>query len=285
MAADEAAVSSCPTCGERNRPAARFCGRCGDQIAVAIPSPTPTGATAPQPAVQPAVGSSPSPAPPPADPPDRVPSAARGRLVARLLVLLLLVVFVGAIARGVLLGDGARTLALPAVGEVAAVFVEGDPVFVVHDDDGDVRVLDAVDAHLPDDPKVLVYCADAGTFEDLRHGSRYTRRGGWIGGPAPTGMAAYEIVERTDGQVVVGERGDPPAREDADLDGLVVGPSCIDRLVGFLDGQPDAAVVDDLVLHDDPGSEDDARWYPSAGLDELLEELGGVAEPDAGDGP
>jgi hypothetical protein len=68
----------------------------------------------------------------------------------------------------------------------------------VHDDDGEVRVLDAVDAHLPEDPK------------------------------------------------------------DTDLDGVVIGPNCLGRLVG-VDGEPDATAVDELVMHDDPGSEDDAR--------------------------
>jgi hypothetical protein len=277
-------VTSCPTCGEHNPPAARFCARCGDQVAVAMPSPTPRGATDPQSTGQPAAGRSLSQVPPPTDPPDLVPSTDRSRLLGRVLVLLLLVAFVGTIARSVLPGDTARTLALPAAGEVAAVFVEGDPVFVVHDEDGEVRVLDAEDVYLADDPTVLVFCADSGTFEDLRLGSRFTRRGGWIGGPAPTGMTAYEIVERTDEQVVVGERGDPPAREEADLDGVVIGPNCIDRLVG-VDGEPDATVVDELVLHDDPGSEGDVRWYPSAEIDALLEELGGVAEPDASDEP
>jgi nitrite reductase/ring-hydroxylating ferredoxin subunit len=194
-------------------------------------------------------------------------------------VLLLLVGLVVAVARSVLPGDDDRTLALPPPGEVAAAFVEGEPVFVVHDVGGDVRVLDAVDPHVSE-PKVLAYCRDAEAFEDLRHGSRFTRRGAWVGGPAPTGMAAYEIVERDDERVVIAERGDPPSRSDAESDGEVVGPNCVDRLVG-VNGEPDPGAVDDLVMHDGPVSEDDVRWYPVTGITELLEELERLGDPDA----
>jgi nitrite reductase/ring-hydroxylating ferredoxin subunit len=182
-------------------------------------------------------------------------------------------------------GDGdTRALSLPEPGEVAAAFVDGEPVFVVHDDDGEVRVLDAVDPHAADEPKVLAYCRDAATFEDLRHGSRFTVRGHWLGGPAPTGMAAYEIVERDDEQVTIGDLGEPPAREDADLDGIVLGPSCVDRMAGVVDGAPDPAAADDLVVHDGPASDDDERWYPVTGLAEFLEEWADTGDPgdDAG---
>jgi hypothetical protein len=205
---------------------------------------------------------------------DRVPQA---------IVLVLLVAVVVVVARSMLPGDRARTLALPPPGDVVAAFVEGDPVFVVHDDDGDVRVLDAVGSYSADQLTVLAYCADTGTFdfEDLNHGSRFTRRGDLVGGPGPTGMAAYEIVERNDEQVVIGDRGDPPSREDADLDGVVIGPSCIARLNGWVDEVPDPGAVDDLVLHDGPVSDDDVRSYPVTGLAELLEEVARSGDPDA----
>lgn len=220
-------------------------------------------------------------APPPTVTGTAATPPARGRLVGPAIVLLLLVALLAGIARSVLVGDGGRTLAVPPPGEVVASFVAGDPVFVVHDEDGDLRVLDAVDAYLPDDPMVLVFCADSDTFEDLRFGSRYTRRGGWMGGPSPVGMASYEVVERRDEQVVIGERGDPPAREDADRGEVVIPPSCIARLNGWDGGEPDPSAVDDLVLHDGPASEDDVRRYPAAGLAEHLEGLARSGEPDA----
>lgn len=285
-------MTSCPVCGEHNPPAARFCGRCGERVApataAATAAATPTSEPVPQSTGNARAGSAIEPGPQPtAGPVSQAarsvvppPRLVRGRLVARAVALLLLVVLVVVVARSVLPGDAARTLALPPPGEVVAAFVEGEPVFVVHDDDGDVRVLDAVDAHVPGDAKVLAYCADSGTFENLRHGSRFTRRGDWVGGPAPTGMAAYEIVERDAERVAIGERGAPPAREDAELDGIVIGPSCIGRLVGVI-GDPDSSAVDDLVMHDGPVSEDDVRWYPVSGLDKLLEEFAWSGDPDA----
>lgn len=280
-------MTSCPACGEHNPPAARFCGRCGERVAAATTPATPTSEPVPPSTGRARAAAATEPGPQPTGPVSQAaqsvvppPRLVRGRLVAGAVVLLLVVAVVAAIARSVLPGDVARALALPPPGEVVAAFVEGDPVFVVHDDDGDVRVLDAVDPHAPGESKVLAYCTDEGTFEDLRHGSRFTRRGEWVGGPAPTGMAAYEIVGRDDVQVEVGERGDPPAREVAELDGVVIGPSCIDRLVGVI-GEPDSSAVDDLVMHDGPVSEDDVRWYPVSGLDKLLEEFAWSGDPDA----
>jgi nitrite reductase/ring-hydroxylating ferredoxin subunit len=284
-------VTSCPTCREPVPPEARFCPRCGGRLSPdSTPAARPDRSTVPDGRNGPAAtlaATRDTPegtrAPAPHEPDERraaESTRARGRLVARAVVLLLLVGLVVAVARSVLPGDDDRTLALPPPGEVAAAFVEGEPVFVVHDDDGDVRVLDAVDPHVPGDPKVLAHCADSGTFEDLRHGSRFTRRGEWMGGPAPTGMAAYEIVERDDERVVIAERGDPPSRSDAQFDGDVIGPNCLDRLVG-VDGEPEPGAVDDLVMHDGPVSEDDVRWYPVTGIAELLEELARLGDPDA----
>lgn len=50
-------------------------------------------------------------------------------------------------------------LEVPPAGEVRADFVGEDPVFVVHGQDGAVRVLDAVSPHRrPDFRKVLAWC-------------------------------------------------------------------------------------------------------------------------------
>jgi hypothetical protein len=216
-----------------------------------------------------------SPPPPPSIRTRRAQQARRAA-IAVAIVALVLWWFLGANGED---GDG-RSLSLPAAGEVAAAFVHGDPVFVVHDEDGEARVLDAVDPHDPGERKVLAYCRDGNAFEDLRHGSRFTREGHWLAGPAPTGMAAYEIVARDDEQVTIGELGEPPAREDADLDGVVIGPSCTDRLPGVLVGEPDLDIADAVVLHDGPASDDDDRWYPAAGLAELLEEWSDLGDPD-----
>jgi hypothetical protein len=273
-------VTPCPACGEDNPPAARFCARCGARVAAATALATPVTPPVPQPTEQAPAVLAATRIPPPADGPAAAPHPVRGRLVAGAAVLLLVVAVVAAIARSVLPGDVARPLALPPPGEVAAAFVEGEPVFVVHDDDGDVRVLDAVVSYSADQPTVLAYCADSGTFEDLNNGSRFSRQGDLVSGPGPTGMAAYEIVERGDEQVVIGQRGDPPAREDADLDGVVIDPGCIARLNGWLDGEPDPRAADDLVLHEGPVSEDDVRRYPVTGITELLEELARPGDPD-----
>lgn len=151
---------------------------------------------------------------------------------------------------------GPRELALPPAGEVTADWLDGHPVFVVHAEPGEVLVLDAASPHDPQ-PKVLVFCRTSRWFEDLWHGSKFDRRGWWTGGPAPTGMARYEILEQDTGSVVVGDRGAPPAREtDAERE-EPAGPACSPRTA--LNGPGAGAAPDvlaDLVLHD-PGERDD----------------------------
>ena len=160
--------------------------------------------------------------------------------------------------------DGDGTVPLPPPDEVVAAAVDDHPVFVVHDEDGTVRVLDAVSPH-SSFPKVLAWCRSSGRFEDLWHGSRFDRQGRWISGPAPTDMATYELADLRAGQIVVGERRPPRDRPKAARPHDATGPSCDDRTALYGPANPgiDAAVLDDLVIHDDTDRFPDELWFPT----------------------
>lgn len=82
-----------------------------------------------------------------------------------------------------------------------AFLEDGTPVFVVID--GDVLVLDAVSPHQPNGlRKALVWCPGSERFVDPWHGSKFTRDGTWLTGPAPTGMARYDARRSPDGDTV-----------------------------------------------------------------------------------
>lgn len=156
-------------------------------------------------------------------------------------------------------------VALPPAGSVTADFVDGHPVFVVHDAEGTIRVLDAVDPHSPAGfVKVLAWCRSSGRFEDLWHGSRFDRTGAYLGGPAPTGLAAYPVVRREHDRVVVGSREAAPARWAGGRGGTEpAGPACDERTALYAPGHPvDLTVLDDLVVH--PADEQSGElWFPT----------------------
>lgn len=160
--------------------------------------------------------------------------------------------------------SGNIDLADVPVGTTQAAFVEEHPVFVVHDDNGDVRVLDAVSPHRSDDfTKVLAWCETSGGFEDLWHGSRFDRNGDWFGGPAPTGMAEYATSRQGD-ILIVGELQDPPTRMGSDGDAVLpTGPECGQRTALYLPDHPsDDTVLADLTVHEPTVMTDDL-WYPT----------------------
>lgn len=103
--------------------------------------------------------------------------------------------------------DGATVLALPLVGDAAGeILDDGTPVWVVHDADGEVRVLrarDIVDEAVPTQVWAVIYCPTSGTFESY-WGSRFDRAGRLLGGPAEAGLGVYDAEVRDD-QVVVGD--------------------------------------------------------------------------------
>lgn len=115
------------------------------------------------------------------------------------------------------LGDDGTTLAVPPVGQVRADAIGDVPVFVVHAPDGQVHVLDARSPH-DVFPKVLAWCRPAMLFEDLWHGSVFDPAGRWLGGPAATDMASYEVLGTSAGIVRVGARQPATGRTTAAAD-------------------------------------------------------------------
>jgi hypothetical protein len=99
-----------------------------------------------------------------------------------------------------------EVLNVPPVGQAApANLADGRPVFVVHQADGTVGVIDGISTHVPFGlAKLNVWCRSSQLFEDLFHGSKWTQDGDYVLGPAPTGLVTYETTMLPDGQVEVG---------------------------------------------------------------------------------
>ncbi|MBT8192120.1 MAG: hypothetical protein KJP22_01865 [Acidimicrobiia bacterium] len=92
-------------------------------------------------------------------------------------------------------------LSVPNLGETAAaVLSDGHPVFVVHDLDGSVEVIEAVSTHLPDDP--MGWCPTARTIDDVAHGARWDPQGRYESGPGATDLGRYQIEIAEDSQTV-----------------------------------------------------------------------------------
>jgi hypothetical protein len=105
-----------------------------------------------------------------------------------------------------------ETVRRPTPGEVRPDYLsDGTPVWVVGHEDGSVDVLSGFDTHRPSNiGKILWWCPSARAFENPEHGSKYDEFGLKIGGPAPTGLPAYEIMV-SGSQVSVGDlQGAPP---------------------------------------------------------------------------
>jgi hypothetical protein len=166
--------------------------------------------------------------------------------------------------------DADQMVVVPPRGEVAATFVDDHPVFVVHEDTGAVRVLDAVNPHDAAFPKVLAYCRTSGWFEDLWHGSQFDQRGDWMFATAPTGLAPYTIDGVDGTRLVVGERLDAPPRRTFEDHPGPRGPNCGPRTALYGPNTTyEEGALDDLVVHDPseiggrPGDAETDLWFPT----------------------
>lgn len=126
-------------------------------------------------------------------------------------------------------GSDDRLLAVldvPSRGDTEAAFLaDGHPVFVVHDWDGTVVVIEAVSAHLPDD--TMAWCPSSRTIDDVPHGARWDPQGRYVSGPGPRNLGRYEIavIEGREELEVVAYV-DPPLRSESPVG--MAGPSCFD---------------------------------------------------------
>jgi len=110
---------------------------------------------------------------------------------------------------------GARaTLPMPPLGSASAVTLpDGSPVWVVHQDDGKVRVLSALSTHRRYGASVLVgWCPSRPGFEDPMYQSFWKADGSAWGGPAPADLAHFEVLSRADQRITVSTREIPGQR-------------------------------------------------------------------------
>ena len=69
---------------------------------------------------------------------------------------------------------------------------DGRQVFVTHDLDGTVSVLDGVSTHAASNP--MGWCATSRTIDDIFRGARWDAQGRYVSGPASTDLDSYEYV-------------------------------------------------------------------------------------------
>ncbi|QGG96645.1 QcrA and Rieske domain-containing protein [Actinomarinicola tropica] len=160
----------------------------------------------------------------------------------RTIVRLLAFVIAGAVVLALVMGatylfvdlgeetDGRTALALPLLGDVVgATLDDGTAVWVVHDIDGDVRVLrarDVADESVQTHVWAVSYCPTTGRFESY-WGAQFDMEGRRLGGPAPTGLGVYDVEVTDDDQVLVGTLAtDDAGRAEVDEVGQPSNLSC-----------------------------------------------------------
>ena len=119
---------------------------------------------------------------------------------------------------------GLGVLSVPAVDDTeAAELADGHPVFVVHDPDSGVHVLEAVSTHIPG--QHMAWCPTSRTIEDLFHGSKWDSQGRYWAGPAPRDLGRYEFEIQSDGKSLIVRSYLEPAPRSEGSTGPA-GPSC-----------------------------------------------------------
>jgi hypothetical protein len=149
---------------------------------------------------------------------------------AALVVLPLLVLGAGVLLRAnpiTFVAPTPSVVGVPPPGEVApAELNDGTPVWVLNDEDGEVRVLEAVDPHGWYSMRALVaWCPTAHTFEAPGTASRWDIRGRWMAGPSGRDLGTFEVDYSADGATArVGRLRVPDGRSATADDPR--GPSC-----------------------------------------------------------
>ncbi|MDQ3530635.1 MAG: hypothetical protein M3425_11950 [Actinomycetota bacterium] len=111
---------------------------------------------------------------------------------------------------------------------VAAELPGGTPVWVAANDDGTVAIFEAISTHRASGLDWAVgWCQEEDAFIDYWGASRWDRRGRYVGGPAPSNLTAYEVVDIDHGSVAVGDRVVVPRRTFGGAGPL--GGVCTDR--------------------------------------------------------
>lgn len=111
---------------------------------------------------------------------------------------------------------------------VAAELPGGTPVWVAANDDGTVAIFEAISTHRASGLDWAVgWCQEEDAFIDYWGASRWDRRGRYVGGPAPSNLTAYEVVDIDHGSVAVGDRVVAPRRTFGGAGPL--GGVCTDR--------------------------------------------------------
>ena len=148
----------------------------------------------------------------------------------RVAIVVLAVGAVVAVAAAVVLDDpapvGLGELAMPPIGSTESAFLhDGHPVFVAHDVDGTISVIDAISVHIAEDQ--MGWCPTSRTIDDIFHGSRWDAQGRYISGPGPSDLGLYEYDLSSDGEslVVVRHLGTSPRTQSPTG---AVGPFCVD---------------------------------------------------------
>jgi hypothetical protein len=108
--------------------------------------------------------------------------------------------------------DTGFSLARPPAGQTRADYLaDGTPVWVIGHQDGTVDVLSGFDTHVPFNlGKLLWWCPTARGLENPNHGSRWDEYGVKIGGPAPAGLASWEVDVQSSRVFLGAPRPAPP---------------------------------------------------------------------------
>ena len=161
--------------------------------------------------------------------------------------------------------DDSFSLQRPNAGQARADYLaDGTPVWVIGHQDGSVDVLSGFDTHVPFNlGKMLWWCPSARALDNPNHGSRWDEYGVKLGGPAPAGLASWEVTVRSS-RVFLGSPRPAPS-----LDTPPSGPEEFEREWCVAPGDPVVVhTFEDWEVWDSPTEAVDAapdRWILLAG--------------------